>query len=146
MIKEFKQFISRGNVIDLAVGVIVGSAFTKIVTSLVNDILTPLLGIALGGLDLTALTIKIGDAVILYGNFIQNIIDFLIVSFCIFIIIKVINKLNENTEKLKKKISKKEEKEETKEEVKQEKKDENIILLEEIRDLLKNNNKKVNKK
>ena len=81
MLKEFKEFISKGNVVDLAVGVIVGGAFGKIVTSLVNDILMPLLGILLGGIDFTNLTITIRDAKITYGMFIQNVFDFLIVAF-----------------------------------------------------------------
>ncbi len=135
MIKEFKQFINKGNILDLAVGVVIGTSFTKIVSSLVNDILTPLLGMALGGLDFSSLSITIGDSIIKYGSFIQNIIDFLIIAFCIFIIIKIFNKLEENREKIKLKLTKKEIKEQKKEEIK---KDENIILLEEIRDLLKN--------
>lgn len=123
-LKEFKTFISKGNIIDMAVGVIIGTAFSKIVTSVVNDILTPLLGIVIGGLDFTNLTLKVGDAVISYGIFIQNVIDFLIVTVCIFIFVKIISRFN-----------KKEEIKEEKEEVP--KKDEQIILLEEIRDLLK---------
>lgn len=119
-LKEFKSFISRGNVIDLAVGVIIGSAFGKIVSSIVNDILMPLIGIVIGGIDFTNLTIKVKNATINYGIFLQNVIDFLIVSVCIFIFIKIISRFNR--------------KEEKKEEVK---KDEKIILLEEIRDLLK---------
>lgn len=123
ILNEFKEFISRGNVMDLAIGVIVGGAFSSIVTSLVNNILTPLLGLILGGINFSNLSIKIKDANILYGAFIQSIIDFLIVAACIFFIVKVLNKLN-----LKKK-----------KEVKVEpKKDESVILLEEIRDLLKN--------
>lgn len=119
-LKEFKSFISRGNVIDLAVGVIIGSAFGKIVSSIVNDILMPLIWIVIGGIDFTNLTIKVKNATINYGIFLQNVIDFLIVSVCIFIFIKIISRFNR--------------KEEKKEEVK---KDEKIILLEEIRDLLK---------
>ena len=91
VIKEFKEFISRGNVIDLAVGVIMGGAFGKIVTSLVNDIIMPLVGILLGGLDFTNIKITLGNASIAYGLFIQNVIDFLIVSACIFLMIKFIN-------------------------------------------------------
>ena len=91
--KEFKEFISRGNVIDLAVGVIIGAAFGKIVTSLVNDVLMPLIGILFGGLDLTNLTFKLKDASINYGTFLQNVIDFLIVSVCIFVLVKFVNKL-----------------------------------------------------
>lgn len=127
IISEFKEFIARGNVVDLAVGVIVGSAFGKIVTSLVNDILMPIIGVILGGIDFTNLTIKFKDATIYYGNFIQNIIDFLIVAFCIFIFVKVINTLTY-----------KKKKEEIKEEII---KSEQILLLEEIRDLLKKEEK-----
>lgn len=124
IIKEFKQFISRGNVVDLAVGVIIGSAFGKIVTSLVNDVLMPLIGIVLGGLDFTNLTLTLKDASINYGMFIQNVFDFLIVSLCIFTFIKFINQFNKKTE------TKKEEP----------KKSEEVLLLEEIRDLLKKEN------
>ena len=97
-LKEFKTFISKGNVVDLAVGVIIGSTFGKIVSSLVNDILMPIIGIIIGGIDFSNLTIQIKDATIKYGIFIQNIIDFLIVAFCIFIFIKLINKLRKNEE------------------------------------------------
>lgn len=123
-LKEFKTFISKGNVVDLAVGVIIGSAFGKIVSSLVNDILMPIIGIIIGGIDFSNLTIQIKDATIKYGVFIQNIIDFLIVAFCIFIFIKLINK-----------VSKKEE--EKKEEVVSEE----TKILTEIRDILKEKNK-----
>lgn len=129
ILKEFKEFIARGNVVDLAVGVIVGSAFGKIVTSLVNDILMPIIGVILGGIDFTNLTLKFNDATIYYGNFIQNVIDFLIVAFCIFIFVKAINAL---TEKAKKKEEKKE---------KASVKSDEVILLEEIRDLLKRKTK-----
>ena len=91
MLKEFKEFISKGNVIDLAVGVIIGGAFGKIVSSLVNDIIMPLVGILLGGLDFRSLTIKIKDSTIAYGSFIQNVVDFLIISASIFLAIKVLN-------------------------------------------------------
>jgi large conductance mechanosensitive channel len=80
-LNEFKEFISRGNVIDMAVGVVVGSAFSKIVTSLVNDIFMPILGIVIGGLDFSNLTFKFKDATINYGLFIQNIIDFMFLLF-----------------------------------------------------------------
>ena len=128
MIKEFKEFIARGNVIDLAVGVIMGSAFGKIVSSLVDNVIMPLIGIILGGIDFTTLSIKVEDANINYGIFIQNVIDFLIISFCVFLMIKFINKLSN--------IKKKEEKAEEVVE-----KAEDIKLLEEIRDLLKKKNK-----
>ena len=128
MIKEFKEFIARGNVIDLAVGVIMGSAFGKIVSSLVDNVIMPLIGIILGGIDFTTLSIKVEDANINYGIFIQNVIDFLIISFCVFLMIKFINKLSN--------IKKKEEKAEEVVE-----KAEDIKSLEEIRDLLKKKNK-----
>ena len=99
IIKEFKEFIARGNVIDLAVGVIVGSAFGKIVTSLVNDILMPIIGVILGGINFTSLTIRFNDATIYYGNFVQNVIDFLIVAFCIFMFVKTINILTSKAKK-----------------------------------------------
>ena len=94
MLKEFKEFISRGNVLDLAVGVIIGGAFSNIVTSLVNNIFTPILGIFFGGVDFTNLKFTIGDSSIMYGSFIQSIIDFLITALCIFIIVKLVNRIN----------------------------------------------------
>ena len=99
MIKDFKEFISRGNVLDLAVGVIIGGAFNKIVTSLVDNILMPIIGLILGGIDFSSLSFKIKDATISYGLFIQNIVDFLIVAFTIFIVIKAVNKLMRKKEK-----------------------------------------------
>lgn len=132
MLKEFKEFIARGNVMDLAVGVIMGSAFSSIVTSLVNNILMPIIGVIIGGHDFSSLSIKVGNANIQYGLFIQSVLDFLIVAFCIFIMVKVINKLTSLTKK------KEEKKEETK-------KEENTLLLEEIRDLLKKEKKESKK-
>lgn len=99
MLKEFKKFISRGNVVDLAVGVIIGGAFGKIVSSLVNDILMPIIGILIGGIDFSSLSIKVGSAKITYGMFIQNIIDFLIIAFCVFIFVKIVNRLSNLTKK-----------------------------------------------
>ena len=125
VVSEFKEFISKGNIVDMAVGVIIGSAFGKIVTSLVNDIFMPLIGVIVGGLDFTSLTIKVGDAVISYGVFIQNIVDFLIIAGCIFLMIKILAKFKK--------------KEEVKEEEPVVKEDENTVLLREIRDLLKKN-------
>ena len=136
MIKEFKQFISRGNVVDLAVGVIIGGAFGKIVTSLVDNIIMPLIGIIIGGINFSNLTLKIGSAKLEYGIFIQNVVDFLIVAFCIFMFVKAINKLSEKTKKKAEEDKKKEEP----------KKSDETILLEEIRDLLKKENKKTTKK
>ena len=92
MLKEFKEFIQRGNVLDLAVGVIMGSAFGKIVTSVVNDILMPFIGVIIGGINFQSLSFKVKDATIYYGNFIQNVVDFLIVAACIFLFVKVINR------------------------------------------------------
>lgn len=99
VVDEFKTFISRGNVVDLAVGVIIGGAFGKIVSSLVDDMIMPLIGVLLGGLDFSTLSINIGDASITYGNFLQNIIDFLIIAASIFVLVKVINRLNPKTPK-----------------------------------------------
>lgn len=120
---DFKSFISRGNVVDMAVGVIVGGAFGKIVSSLVNDIIMPLIGVILGGLDFSNLVIKVNDANIKYGVFIQTIIDFIIISLCIFIMVKIFER-----------FKKKEKEGKTK-------KSEEVVLLEEIRDLLKSSRK-----
>lgn len=128
-INEFKEFIQRGNVVDLAVGVIIGSAFGKIVTSIVDDILMPIIGAIIGGIDFSNLSIQIGDANIKYGSFINNVINFLIVALCIFIFVKLINKI------FPKKEVKKEEP----------KKPQDIVLLEEIRNELKKLNKKEKK-
>ena len=126
MLKEFKKFISKGNVVDLAVGVIIGGAFGKIVSSLVNDILMPIIGILIGGIDFSSLSIKVGSAKITYGMFIQNIIDFLIIAFCVFIFVKIVNKISN--------LAKKEEK------VEEEKVTETeLSVLKEIREELKKN-------
>jgi large conductance mechanosensitive channel len=111
MFQEFKTFISRGSVIDLAVGIIIGSAFGKIVTSLVADVFMPPLGLLIGGVNFTDLKFKLKDAVIdaagkieteaitmNIGNFFQTIFDFIIVAFCIFLVIKAINKLQKKKE------------------------------------------------
>ncbi len=97
-IKEFKEFAMKGNVMDMAVGVIIGGAFGKIVSSLVDDVLMPLIGMATGGIDFTGLVAKVGDATVNYGTFIQNIIDFLIIAFCIFLMIKAMNKMTAKKE------------------------------------------------
>ena len=122
-IHEFKEFISRGSVFDMAVGVIIGGAFGKIVTSLVNDVLMPLIGVFLGGLDFSNLSIKINDATIAYGSFIQSIVDFLIIAICIFIMVKIFTVLKHEQKKEKESVPPK--------------KPDEVILLEEIRDLLK---------
>lgn len=93
MIEEFKKFVMRGNVLDLAVGVIIGGAFGKIVASLVGDILMPLIGLILGGIDFSGLAITLGKAEIKYGGFIQTVIDFLIIALVIFLIIKMANRM-----------------------------------------------------
>ena len=126
MIKEFKKFISRGNVVDLAVGVVIGSEFSKIVSSLVDNIIMPLVGILIGGIDFTKLSLTIFGVEVQFGIFLQNVVDFLIIAFCIFIVVKLFNKLTH--------------KEEKKEEVKPAKPNQEV-LLEEIRDLLKEKKK-----
>ena len=130
IIKEFKEFAMRGNVVDLAVGVIIGAAFGKIVTSLVNDVIMPPIGYLTGGIDFKNLKVlikegdpakKIADVSINYGNFINTVIEFLIVAFCIFMVVKAINSLKkpEETAPAAEPVPTKEE-----------------ILLTEIRDLL----------
>jgi large conductance mechanosensitive channel len=98
VLNEFKDFISKGSVVDLAVGVVIGAAFGKIVTSLVNDILMPLIGVLLGGLNFSTLSIQFGSAKIAYGSFLQNIIDFIIIGASIFVFVKIINKLEHKKE------------------------------------------------
>ena len=131
MFKEFKEFISKGNVMDLAVGVIIGGAFGKIVTSLVDDMIMPILGIILGKINFTALKLVITPAegdkpevAVLYGSFIQNVVNFLIMAFVIFLMVKLVNKL--------KKPAKGEEAPAVEVPTKEE------TLLAEIRDILKN--------
>ncbi len=131
MFKEFKEFISKGNVMDLAVGVIIGGAFGKIVTSLVDDMIMPILGIILGKINFTALKLVITPAegdkpevAVLYGSFIQNVVNFLIMAFVIFLMVKAVNKLRKPAKKIEEVIEEIPTKEET--------------LLTEIRDILKN--------
>ena len=112
-IKEFKEFAMKGNVMDMAVGVIIGGAFGKIVTSLVNDVIMPVVSLATGGIDFTNLFVNLSDdvkyktlaeaqeagaSVFAYGTFIQNIIDFIIIAFCIFMMIKAMNKMKKKEE------------------------------------------------
>ena len=130
VVREFKEFISRGSVVDLAVGIIVGGAFTSIVTSFVNDIIMPIIGLILGKVNFTDLKwvlVKasgdMAEVSINYGNFIQNIINFLLTALAIFIMIKLINAFKR--------------KEKKKEEAKPAPKNDEVLLLEEIRDLLK---------
>jgi large conductance mechanosensitive channel len=98
MLKEFKEFVMRGNVLDLAVAVIIGGAFGKIISSLVNDILMPLIGLVLGGINFSGLAFTVGDAVVAWGAFVQAIIDFLIVAFVIFLVIRAANNLKKKEE------------------------------------------------
>jgi len=127
LLGEFKKFALKGNVLDLAVGVIMGGAFGKIVSSLVSDIMTPILGLLLGGKDFSGLHYTYGKAKISYGMFIQSVIDFLIISISIFFFIKLINKLTSWNKTEKEEIEEKEIQVLTKQEE----------LLVEIRDLLK---------
>lgn len=93
MLKEFKDFIAKGNVMDMAVGIILGAAFTAIVTSLVDDLINPLIGIFVGGIDFSALSVGVGDAQFMYGNFINAIIKFLIIAWVVFLLVKSVNSL-----------------------------------------------------
>ena len=101
-LNDFKEFAMRGNVLDMAVGVIIGGAFGKIVSSLVDDIIMPLVGMVTGNVDFTKLAVEFGEgdmaAKLTYGNFIQNVVDFLIVAFCIFLMLRAIAKLNRKKE------------------------------------------------
>ncbi|WP_456397901.1 large-conductance mechanosensitive channel protein MscL [Desulfurobacterium sp.] len=98
MLKEFKEFAMRGNVIDMAVGIIIGAAFGKIVASFVGDILMPLIGLLIGGIDFTSLSITVGKATVKYGKFIQSVVDFVIIAFAIFLAIKAINSMKKKEE------------------------------------------------
>ena len=98
MLKEFRDFINRGNVVDLAVAVIIGGAFGAIITSLVDDIIMPLIGVIIGGVDFASLSIQVGEASILYGSFIQAIVNFLIIAFVLFLIVRSFNKLQKEEE------------------------------------------------
>ena len=123
---EFKEFIAKGNVMTMAVGIIIGGAFTAIINSLVADVISPIIGLILGGTDFSAISFGIGDAQIMLGNFINAIITFLITALVLFYIIKAFNKFDE--------LKKKEEEPAPEEEPAV---PEDIQLLSEIRDLLK---------
>ena len=135
LLKEFKDFAMKGNVIDMAIGIVIGGAFGKIVTSLVNDLLMPCIGALIGGFDFTNLKVVLSKAVmdgeeivkpavtLNYGTFINEIVNFLIIAFCIFLIIKGINKMHKKKEEAPAAPAPK---------------PEDVVLLEEIRDLLKN--------
>ena len=135
-VQEFKTFISRGNVVDMAVGVIIGSAFTKIVNSLVNDVIMPMLGVITGGVNFADLkyvitpgTEEVVEVAVKYGQFIQNIIDFLLIAIVVFVMVKMINKMRD--------AAKKKEEEKPAEPVAPPPTPEDILLLREIRDSLK---------
>ncbi len=119
LLTEFKQFAMRGNVVDLAVAVVIGGAFGKIVSSLVNGLIMPVIGLLLGGIDITDKVFKVGSAVIKWGDFLQAIIDFTLISFAIFMVIKGINLLQRQKEDAPLQLTREE------------------MLLTEIRDLLK---------
>ena len=121
---EFKEFALKGNMFDLAVGVIVGAAFNSVVKSIVNDIFTPIIGMLMGGLDFSKLCVTIGSASVTYGLFIQNIINFLITAFSLFIVVKAMNKFKKAEEA---------------KEAKEPETPADIKLLEEIRDAIKSN-------
>ena len=127
---NFKKFIERGNVVDLAVGVVVGKAFSDIVNSLVSDMLMPILGIILGKINFTGLVLSVGEAQIKYGQFINNIINFLVIAACVFLLVEFVNRL-----------TKKKPKEEPKP-VEPKKSNEEVLLEEILKELKKNNKKK----
>jgi large conductance mechanosensitive channel len=127
MLKEFRDFIMRGNVIDLAVAVVIGVAFAAIVNSLVNDIIMPLIGILLGGVNFSGLKIQVGSATITYGNFLQAVVNFLLIGLVIFVMIKAVNRLETKFGPSKEAV----------EEAEPVPTPEDIQLLREIRDLLK---------
>lgn len=144
-VDEFKKFISQGSVMDLAVGMVIGAAFTSIVTSLVNDIIMPLVGLLLGGVNFSGLSIRINNffggndqTVIAYGAFLQAVVNFLIVAFSLFVVVKTMNKMKDRAKAVADKVKKEETAEEKKEEKKEEDLEkEQIKLLKEIRDELK---------
>ena len=125
-IKEFKEFINKGSVMDMAVGVVIGGAFTAIVTSLVDDVIMPLIGIIIGGINVSDLSVVVGTATLKYGVFLQNVINFLIVAFVVFCVIKALNTMKAKV------IKKTEEAPAEPEPI-----PEDIQLLTELRDLLK---------
>lgn len=126
---EFKEFAIKGNALDLAIGVIIGAAFKSIVDSLVNDVIMPLVGVVTKGKDFTKLVLKVGSGEIKYGSLIQTALNFVIVAFCLFMLVKFINRVKSD-------ISKQKETEEKPADVPAPKSDE-VLLLEEIRDALK---------
>lgn len=120
MIDEFKEFIATGNALDLAIGVVFGGAFGAIVNSMVDDILMPLVGLILGGTDISSWHFMVGTAVVRYGSFLQAIVNFLIIAFFLFLIVKTVNNIRKEEEVV----------------TEEPPKPEDIVLLEQIRDLL----------
>ncbi|MEN1968677.1 large conductance mechanosensitive channel protein MscL [Lentibacillus sp. N15] len=127
MWSDFKSFAMKGNVLELAIAVVIGGAFGKIVTSLVENMIMPLVGVLYSGIDFTHLKYTVGDSEILYGQFIQSVFDFAVISWSIFLVVQVLAKLKHQKEEVKEKTPKRDKKEE---------------LLSEIRDLLKQDGKK----
>ncbi len=123
MIKEFKEFISTGNALDLAIGVVFGGAFGAIVNSLVNDIFMPLVGMILGGTNISGWGFSVGSAYIRYGAFLQSIVNFVLIAFLLFLIVKSVNKMRKSKEVVEEEVPVK---------------TDEVVLLEQIRDLLKN--------
>jgi large conductance mechanosensitive channel len=120
IVKEFREFAVKGNVMDLAVGVIIGAAFGKIVSSVVEDLIMPLIGTIMGGLDFSSLAVKVGTATIKYGKFLQTCLDFLIIAWIVFLLVKAVNRLRREEPAAAPPAPPRQE-----------------VLLEEIRDLLK---------
>ena len=117
--KEFREFAVKGNVMDLAVGVIIGAAFGKIVSSIVEDMVMPLIGVIMGGLNFSDLAVKVGSATLKYGKFLQTCLDFFLIAVAVFLLVKLINRIKREEEKAAPPAPRQE------------------VLLEEIRDLLK---------
>ncbi|MEY8370976.1 large conductance mechanosensitive channel protein MscL [Aerococcaceae bacterium 50-4] len=126
MLKEFRDFIAKGNVLDMAIGVVMATAFTAIVNSLVDDIIMPFVGLIMGSTDFTSITVEVGSAVLTIGNFIQAIVTFLIVALVLFFVMKAVASLKSQFA--------------AEEEVEEEEVDSQELLLTEIRDLLKAQN------
>jgi large conductance mechanosensitive channel len=127
-LKEFRDFVNRGNVIDLAVGIVIGAAFTAIVNSLVNDLLMPIIGILTGGVNFAGLAVTVGEASLAYGNFIQAVSNFLIIAFAVFWLIRALNRFNQKPPAAPAKPAPP---------------PDDVLLLREIRDLLKSRQGKV---
>ena len=129
MLKEFKEFALKGNIIDMAIGVVIGGAFQKIVNSLVNDIIMPLISILIGKVDFSDMVLTVGNASIKYGSFITTIVDFLIIAFSIFIAIKYFNKLNKIKDISEEMAVKLDKKGNVKKYIKEKKKEENVHIV-----------------